>query len=118
MGKTVVSRGKWLSSQGPPAASGRATAILFAREGGRLVLADWHEQGLRETLDLVLKEGGEAVVQRTNVAVEQDVRKLIEAALRYYAVIPDIVCNNAGIMGQFAPLEEQNGRLAQSLWGK
>ena len=36
---------------------GRATAILFAREGARLVLADWHEKGLRETLDIVLERG-------------------------------------------------------------
>ena len=36
---------------------GRATAVLFASEGAKLVLADWNEDGLKETLDLVLKDG-------------------------------------------------------------
>jgi NAD(P)-dependent dehydrogenase (short-subunit alcohol dehydrogenase family) len=100
--------GKVAVITGAASGIGRATAILFAREGARLVLADWHEKGLRETLDLVLKEGGEAVAQRTNVAIEEEVRKLIEVALRNYTVI-DIVCNNAGITGKVAPLGEQDG---------
>lgn len=95
---------------------GRATSILFAGEGAKLVVADWHEEGLRETLELVLKKGGEAVTLRTNVAIEEEVRKLIDLALRKYSVI-DIVCNNAGITGQFAALEEQDGQDWQAVYG-
>ena len=109
--------GKVAVITGAASGIGRATAILFAREGAKLVLADWHEKGLRETLDIVLKEGREAVTQRTNVAVEEEVKQLIEAALRNYAVI-DIVCNNAGITGQLAPLGEQNGEDWHKVWGK
>ena len=38
---------------------GRATALLFAREGARLTLADLDEEGLSESLELARKEGGE-----------------------------------------------------------
>lgn len=100
------------------AASGiaRATAVLFAKQGAKLVLADWHEEGLKETLDLVLKEGGDAILQRTNVASEEDVKNLIDLALRNYSVI-DIVSNNAGITGQFATLDQQNGEDWHNVYG-
>jgi len=108
--------GKVAVITGAASGIGRATAILFAREGAKLVLADWHEEGLRETLDIVLKEGGDAVAQRTNVAIEEEIKKLIDLALRNYSVI-DIVSNNAGITGQFAMLSEQNGEDWQKVYG-
>ncbi len=86
---------------------GLATAILFAREGAKLVLADIHEEGLKETLKLVKKEGGDAITKRTNVAIEEEVKGLIDLALQTYSRI-DILCNNAGIAGQIANLDEQS----------
>ena len=103
-------------SQGPQAALAGLLQFLFTREGAKLVLADWQEEGLKVTLDLVLQEGGEAILQRTNVAIEEEVKKLIELALRNYSVI-DIVANNAGITGQFATLEEQNGQDWHEVYG-
>ena len=108
--------GKVAVITGAASGIGRATAILFAREGAKVVLADWYEDGLKETLDLVLKAGGDAVAQRTNVAIEEEVKKLIDSALRNYSVI-DIVCNNAGITGQFATLEEQDGEDWHKVYG-
>jgi len=95
---------------------GRATAVLFANEGAKLVLADLNKDGLRETLDLALKTGAEAIVQKTNVAVESEVKQLFELALTTYSVV-DIVCNNAGITGQLASLEEQDGQDWQQVYG-
>lgn len=86
---------------------GRATAVLFAAEGARLVLADINEEGLKETLDMVKKEGGEAIGQRTNVGVEAEVKALIDLALKTYSQI-DILCNNAGTGGDLAKLETEN----------
>ncbi len=114
--KTGRLEGKVAVITGAASGIGRATAILFAREGAKLVLADWHEEGLRETLDLVLKEGGDAVAQRTNVAIEEEVKKLIDLALRNYSVI-DIVSNNAGITGQFATLNAQDGEDWHKVYG-
>jgi len=67
---------------------GRATAILFAREGAGLVLADVQEQGLQETLTAVRELGGEAVVKPVNVAVEQEVKDLIDLGLAIYGHPP------------------------------
>jgi meso-butanediol dehydrogenase/(S,S)-butanediol dehydrogenase/diacetyl reductase len=77
---------------------GRATAVLFAREGAKLAIADVNEQGLQETVDLVKKEGGAVVAKKVDVSVEQDVKDLTDLALRTYAQV-DILCNNAGIGG-------------------
>lgn len=100
--------GKVAVITGAASGIGRATAVLFAREGAKLVLADVDEKGLKETLDLVGKEGGEAITKRTNVAIEEEVKGLMDSALRTYSQI-DILCNNAGIPGQIVNLEEQSG---------
>lgn len=100
--------GKVAVITGAASGIGRATAILFAREDARLALADMSEEGLKETLEVVRKEGGEAFIKRTNVAVEEEVKELIDVALQTYSKI-DIFCNNAGITGQLSNLEEQAG---------
>jgi meso-butanediol dehydrogenase / (S,S)-butanediol dehydrogenase / diacetyl reductase len=114
--KTGRLEGKVAIITGAASGIGRATAILFSGEGAKLVLADWNEEGVRETLDLVLKESGEAVAQKTNVSNEEDVKKLIDLALQSYGVI-DIVCNNAGITGQFGMLEAQDAEDWHKVYG-
>ncbi len=114
--KPGVLAGKVAVITGAASGIGRATATLFAREGAKLALADWHEEGLNETLELVLKERGEAVMRKTNVAIEQEVKSLIELSLEKYSVV-DIVCNNAGITGGIAVLEEQDERDWQTVYG-
>jgi NAD(P)-dependent dehydrogenase (short-subunit alcohol dehydrogenase family) len=86
---------------------GRATAVLFAREGPRLVLADINEQGLKESLDLVKGVGGEAIIQRTDVSIEEEVKNLIEVTIKTYSQV-DILCNNAGIAGRLSDLKSQD----------
>ncbi len=86
---------------------GRATALLFARESARLVLADIKEEGLKESLRRVKKEGGDAIIKKTNVAVEVEMKELHDLALETYSRI-DILCNNAGIAGEIVNLENQD----------
>ena len=114
--KTGRLEGKVAVITGAGSGIGRATAILFAREGAKLVLADWQEEGLNETLELVMKEGGEGVTRRTNVANEEEVKDLIDLAFRTYSVI-DVVCNNAGITGQFAAVDQQDGQDWHEVYG-
>jgi len=100
--------GKTAIITGAASGIGRATAILFAREGARLALADLNEEWLEETLSLVKREGDEAIAKKTNVGVEEEFKELIDLALKTYSRI-DILCNNAGIAGELMDLEDQDG---------
>lgn len=100
-------QGKVAVITGAASGIGRAAACLFAKEKAKLMLADLNEAMLQETLELVQKEGGEAIMKKTNVAVEQEVKDLIDLAIKQYGHV-DILCNNAGITGQLADLERQD----------
>ncbi len=100
-------QGKVAVITGAASGIGRATACLFAAEKARLVLADLDEAALKETGELVKKAGGEVVIKKTNVAVEQEVEELIELAITHYGHV-DILCNNAGITGQLVDQEQQD----------
>jgi len=100
--------GKVAVITGAASGIGRATAILFAREGAKLALAtDKNIDGLKETLKLVEQEGAEAFIKKTSVAVEGEVKELIDLVLKTYSKI-DILCNIAGVSGQISTLEEQS----------
>jgi meso-butanediol dehydrogenase / (S,S)-butanediol dehydrogenase / diacetyl reductase len=107
--------GKVAVITGAASGIGRATALLFAREGARLMLADWAEEGLKETQELVQKEGGRAIIKKTNVAIEEEIKALIDLAFQTYSGI-DVVCNNAGITGQLTGLEDQDGEDWQKVY--
>jgi NAD(P)-dependent dehydrogenase (short-subunit alcohol dehydrogenase family) len=75
---------------------GRATALLFAREGARVALNDLTLDLVRETGRLVAEQGGDAMLVAGNVANATDVQALVQATLRRYGRI-DVLYNNAGI---------------------
>jgi NAD(P)-dependent dehydrogenase (short-subunit alcohol dehydrogenase family) len=78
---------------------GRATALVFAREGARVVASDIDESGGEETVRRVKAVGGEASFVRADVAVDADVRALVEAAVATYGGL-HCAHNNAGIEGE------------------
>jgi len=94
---------------------GQAAAVLFAREGAKLALADVNEEGLKKTLSLVQEEKGQGVIRRTDVSRQTEVKELIELALKTYSQI-DILCNNAGITGGLADLEQEDGENWQKVY--
>jgi NAD(P)-dependent dehydrogenase (short-subunit alcohol dehydrogenase family) len=73
---------------------GRATALLFAREGARLVLNDIDPQGLERVLADVGKERGRGVLG--DVALEDTARRLAQEAMSTFGQI-DVLVNNAGV---------------------
>lgn len=81
---------------GAGAGVGRATALLFAREGARLVCADVDVASAEETVDLVAAAGGTARAQACDVSLEEDVEQAVAAAVAAYGRL-DVVFNNAGI---------------------
>ncbi|NLA25986.1 MAG: SDR family oxidoreductase, partial [Firmicutes bacterium] len=78
---------------------GRATALCFAREGASLVLAGRNVEALEKITEEVLNRGVKAVMKRTDVSREIEVKELIELAFSTFSDV-HILCNNAGIIGQ------------------
>ena len=76
--------------------NGRATSLLFAREGARVLLVDRDPEAARETEAAIRAEGGEAAPFEADVSREDDCRALCAAALDRYGRI-DILHNNVGI---------------------
>ena len=86
---------------------GKATAILFAREGARLALADIHAEDLKKTANRIAKTGGTAIAKKTDVSNEKEVKALVARAIKAYSKI-DIVCNIAGVAGDLVGLDKQD----------
>ncbi len=76
---------------------GRETALLFAKEGARLVLNDINAQTVEQTAQMIAEAGGQAIAIAGNVAVEADVEKAIKAGVAKFGKV-DTLVNNAGIM--------------------
>jgi 3-oxoacyl-[acyl-carrier protein] reductase len=75
---------------------GRATALRFAQEGARLVVADMDEASVNETAKLIAEAGGEAVAVVGSVAARADAQQMVDATTRTFGRL-DILINNAGI---------------------
>src|SRR5437016_614735 len=84
---------------------GRATALVFAREGAKVVVADVVVTGGEETVRMVKAAGGEALFVKTDVANERDVAALVTKTVDTYGRL-DCAFNNAGIEGEVVPTVE------------
>ncbi len=93
-GKVAIVTGA--GSSGPGLGNGKATAVLFAREGAKVLLADNVAARARETLEVIQGEGGEASVFEADVTLAYDCRTMVEAAVERYGRL-DILDNNVGI---------------------
>ncbi|MDD5094860.1 MAG: SDR family oxidoreductase [Dehalococcoidia bacterium] len=81
---------------------GKATAVAFAREGAKVVLADIEVKGGEETVRLIKKGGGEAIFVKIDVSQEADAQTLVRKAVEQYGRL-DCAVNNAGITGERSP---------------
>ena len=78
---------------------GRDTAIAFAREGARVVIAaDKNVEGGRETAQSIKKAGGEATFIKADVSKATDVEALVNKTVEAYGRL-DCAFNNAGVPG-------------------
>jgi NAD(P)-dependent dehydrogenase (short-subunit alcohol dehydrogenase family) len=75
---------------------GRATAVLFSREGARVVFGDVNEVEADETLRLIGLAGGEGRFVRCDVRRSEDVARLVDAAVSAYGQL-DVMMNNVGV---------------------
>lgn len=82
---------------------GRATAMSFARQGAKVVIADVVENN--STLNDIKAEGGEAIFVQCDVGDESSIKQMVEKTISTYGRL-DYAFNNAGIEGLSAPTHE------------
>lgn len=83
-------------SIGPGWGNGKASSVLLAREGAKLVCADRDLDAAQETVDLIKNEGGDAIAVKVDATQEADMIAMVGAAMDAYDRI-DILDNNVGI---------------------
>jgi NAD(P)-dependent dehydrogenase (short-subunit alcohol dehydrogenase family) len=82
---------------------GRATAIAFAKKGANVVIADWVEDN--ETLDIIKREGGNAIFLKCDMSKEADIQMMVEKTIEHFGRL-DYAFNNAGVEGYTAITHE------------
>jgi NAD(P)-dependent dehydrogenase (short-subunit alcohol dehydrogenase family) len=99
-------------SGGPGWGNGKATAVLFAREGARVFAVDRNLEAARETEGILRGEGGEGTAYAADVSVATEVEAMVAACLERYGRI-DVLHNNVGILDVGGPVE-----LSEEQWDR
>jgi NAD(P)-dependent dehydrogenase (short-subunit alcohol dehydrogenase family) len=91
---------------GGNAGIGRATALAFAKEGAKVIVAARRVEKGEETVAMIEAAGGEASFVQTDVSKADDVKAMVESCVSEYGGL-DFAVNNAGIGGSvFVPATE------------
>jgi NAD(P)-dependent dehydrogenase (short-subunit alcohol dehydrogenase family) len=99
--------GKVAILTGASSGIGQAAAVLFAKQGAKVVVAARSVDGLNETLKKVKEVGGEGIAVRTDTTEEKDVKNLIDTTISTYGKL-DIAFNNAGMQNTGKQIHETN----------
>jgi NAD(P)-dependent dehydrogenase (short-subunit alcohol dehydrogenase family) len=97
--------GKSALVTGAASGIGRASALAFAREGARVMLADVDEAEGRRAVEAIAFAGGEARFARADVTREEEVEALVRDAVAAFGGL-DCALNNAGITGAASPIQD------------
>jgi NAD(P)-dependent dehydrogenase (short-subunit alcohol dehydrogenase family) len=95
-GKVAIVTGA--ASSGAGVGNGKATAILFAREGAKVLLVNRSERHARELQEAIEAEGGVCSVFAADISQREQVRQMVDAAVERYGRL-DVLHNNVGIGG-------------------
>ncbi len=99
--------GKVAIVTGAASGIGRASAVLFAREGARVIAVDQNAEGLGGTANAISQHGGRVQIFSADVSQEDNVKAFVNQALTTFGAL-DVVFANAGIIGGHDPLLEQS----------
>ncbi|MEM7030818.1 MAG: SDR family NAD(P)-dependent oxidoreductase [Chloroflexota bacterium] len=111
-------------SRGQAMGTGYAIAILFARQGAKVLLADLDQDRAEETLAVIESEGGEASIFVADMTKEDECRAMVEACYERYGGLHILVNNVGGYgSGMVTEIEEDywdqslNVNLKSMIWG-
>jgi len=99
-----VLAGKVALITGGASGIGRATALLFAREGASIVIADLNEGAGRAVAEEIIANGDQALFERTDVTNAFDCRHVVQRTLAKFRGL-HILFNNVGIIRRASVLE-------------
>jgi NAD(P)-dependent dehydrogenase (short-subunit alcohol dehydrogenase family) len=94
-GKVAIVTGAG-STPGPGVGTGKATAVVLAREGASVLLVDLHPERAAETLQMICGEGGRAQVFAADVTKAAGCEAMVRAAVEAFGTV-DILVNNVGL---------------------
>jgi len=97
----------------PGIGNGKATAILFAREGARVMLVDYNLKAAEETKRIIDGEGGDCLAFQADVTKASDCQSMVELCIQTFGRV-DILYNNAGIPQSFTAIEDTS----EELWDR
>ena len=78
-GKVAIVTGA--GSAGPGMGNGKASAILYAREGAKVMVADYRLEAAEETEKIIKQEGGDCITFKADVSKSSDCRSMIEKCI-------------------------------------
>lgn len=82
---------------------GRATAILFCKEGAKVVINGRREAENKKVVAEIAAQGGEAFAVQADVSKKEDCKRIIDETIKKYGRI-DVLVNNAGIADRHMPI--------------
>lgn len=89
--------GKVAITTGSTSGMGRATAVLFAQEGAKVVVTGRNEERAKEVVNQIKEEGNEAIYVIADMSNLDDVKKIFDVTMEEYGTV-DILFNNAGML--------------------
>lgn len=101
-GKVAIVTGA--GTRGEGVGNGKACAILYAREGAKIVAADIDAEAAKATADQIKKEGGECLATHTDVSSAEDCKAMVDACITTFGSV-DVLHNNVGITQSGGPVE-------------
>jgi NAD(P)-dependent dehydrogenase (short-subunit alcohol dehydrogenase family) len=93
----MLLEGKVAIITGAASGIGRATAILFAEEGAKVIVADINDKDGKETVQIIKNQGKQSLFVHADVSKEPDVKNMVKTTKESYGKI-DILVNNAGVV--------------------
>jgi len=102
MNKVAIITGA--GSIGPGWGNGKATAVLFAREGAKVFGVDINLKAVEETKSIIDREGGTCVIQKVDVTKADEVKAMADRCVETYGRI-DILHNNVGVVMTGGPVD-------------